>query len=198
MSKKLKTQFFLLMTVILVPVVAGTLVHYWDVLVPSNTKNYGTLAEPLVTLPEFSANKADGTVITKADMQGIWTVVYIGDGSCETACQRMLIKIKEARAGLAGDSKRLQYMYISTQAMPASMAQGLTEDHARMLIMIADKPELSGVVNSFVTTNVSDLVAAKKIYLVDPHGNYMMHYPEDFAINGLLRDLRHLLKFVGY
>ncbi len=35
----------------------------------------------------------------------------------------------------------------------------------------------------------------KKVYLIDPLGNLMMQYPADFKTRGLIRDLRHLLKW---
>ena len=160
---------------------------------PTNSKNNGELFEPVRPLPEFTLKQIDGTDFKLEDIRRKWSLIYFVAHSCDQACQESLVKIRDARLSQSGEALRVQYFLIYTQQPDATQLASLAKDHPRLTVLQANYDSAGTMLKTFIIAPDESLEQAQRVYLVDPIGNLMMHYPPAFQGNGLLKDIRHLL-----
>lgn len=160
---------------------------------PINSKNNGELVQPVRPIPEFTLKTIDGTDFKLDDMRRKWSLLYFVAQSCDQPCQESLVKVRDVRLAQSGDALRVQYFLIYAQKPDASEVASLAKEHPRLILLRAEGESASAMLNTFKLNTDASLAQTHRVYLVDPIGNLMMYYPEDFPGNGLLKDIRHLL-----
>ena len=154
----------------------------------SKTQNYGELIQPAIPLDEFKITSTNGDVWSKQQFMGKWTLLYIGDDSCDLYCEASLFKMRQVRLTLGRDSQRVQRKYL-----------GIDNEKNNQTIneIIKSYPQMQ--VNWFKLNNITNSLSLYKlqknfIYLIDPLGNLMMQYSQDASSKGMQKDLKRLLK----
>ena len=171
-----KKEFWLLLSIFILPVGLGTLFFYLN---PSyfsqNTVNYGELIRPVIV-----TEKPDIEIIGDESLEGVWTLAYITD-SCDSLCDQAIEDISTIRTLINMDMRRIQRMLIAKDgSMPQKDDESLI--HARI-----NNEELSSKLASY---------AKNSIFLIDPIGNFMLYYnPVDLNIKFVIKDLKRLLKY---
>jgi len=192
-SKRSRLTLIILVIMFALPIVFAWIATKNKSWQPSNSKNYGELVEPARPLPEFSLKTIDGTGFKLEDLRRKWSFIYFAAQSCEQHCQESLVKVRDARLAQSGEALRVQYFLIFTQQPDAAQIAELSKEHPRLIVLLAEGDSANAMLNTFKLTGDESLVAAQRVYLVDPIGNFMMYYPDSFQGNGLLKDIRHLL-----
>lgn len=174
----------LLAGVCVAPVLASYLAFYvWQ---PSGRVNHGELLAP-AALPASPLEGVDGggPALTRAALEGRWTLLYAGPAACPQQCERSLYAMRQARLAQGKEQDRVGRVWLVTgDGIPAAEA-GLGVARARA-DWLAVLPDAAG---------------GEHVYLVDPLGNVMMRFAPPVegetvaAVRGIVKDLQRLLKY---
>ena len=183
-------QFWLIVSIFVGPIAAALLLYLaLPSLRPSVTTNYGALINPARPLPDLRLVDADGKPAPLADLRGKWDLVYLGGQDCDEACERRLILIRQVRIAMGKDLSRIERVYIASDVAGLAAAKQKLEAQHPGLRFYAD----AGVAGQ----RAADFFRPADphaLYLVDPHGNWLMAYAGDVDPKGLYRDLKKLFK----
>ncbi len=155
----------------------------------SATQNHGTLIQPAQPLNEFELLALDGNDWSHDQFAGHWTLLYIGDESCDLYCEASLFKMRQVRLTLGRDSQRVQIKYLGIQTNQNSAAiDRIFLKYPRMKVSWFDKQAVDGALPQLKDQ------PTHQIYVIDPLGNLMMWYSKDATSKGMKKDLKRLLK----
>lgn len=160
---------------------------------PSHTTNNGNLIQPIYPLQHFSQQTLDGKTYASTDMSTSWTLVYLLDRPCDTACSKVLYNTRQIRIALNKDIDRLQRITVITpQALAATDAR-MWQSHPDMRILKTD--EANNSLDTQIRTHTANQpYPADSVYLIDPLGNLMMQFDPSLNPKLLLKDLQKLFR----
>jgi cytochrome oxidase Cu insertion factor (SCO1/SenC/PrrC family) len=171
-----------------VPLMISFWLYYQGGWRPAGTTNHGSLISPPRLLEDAAFTLADGTTSARAGLlRDKWSLVYIGNGACDAACQRALWMMRQARLLLAEDMQRVQRVFIATG--DCCNTEFLEREHQGVEVVQPVDPAAQDVVAQFPVEG-----RRTGIYIVDPLGNLMMQFDSSQEPKGLLEDLKKLLK----
>jgi hypothetical protein len=173
-----RRTLLLIAAIVVAPLVASYAAYY---LFPRDQRvNYGTLL-PTVPAPAIEGSRDDGSPFRLEDLRGRWVLLVSGRGKCDSACERTLHAIRQARTMQGKDQERIVRVWIVVgDAAPAAT---LLAKHPGLVVVRAAEAApamLSG--------------GADSLYLIDPLGNLVLRFPDDPDIKGIANDLTRLLK----
>lgn len=163
----------------------------------SKTQNHGTLIEPAQPLEKFELASIDGDAWSHEQFSGKWTLLYIGDETCDLYCEASLFKMRQVRLTLGRDSDRVQRKYLGlTKSLTKDVnkqqdrqeIEKIFSKYQRMQVAWFDKQEVDKLLPQFNEFPIH------QIYVIDPLGNLMMWYSKDATSKGMKKDLKRLLK----
>jgi len=193
--RRSRISLILLVVIFILPIVLAWVVSKNKALQPAQTKNAGTLFQPVRPVSEFTLSTIAREKFTLEGLQHKWTLVYFADTTCHERCRDSLTKVRDARYAMSGDATRIQYLLVYSMQPTAAEIQTLQEQHPRLIMLTADAEANKKLLDTFRLDGEGPLTQLNRVYLIDPIGNLMMYYPDRFPGNGLLKDLRHLLKW---
>jgi len=128
-------------------------------------------------------------------LQGLWTLVYIGDGDCDAVCNGNLYKMRQVRIAQNENMKRVQTLYLlQGDSVPAALEQLMADEYHDLGAAPMNGAQAAAVLPLF-SIDDTPVLQAERVYIIDPLGNLMMYYAPDAAASGMLKDLRKLLKY---
>jgi len=160
---------------------------------PARRVNHGLLITPARPLPEVHLPRvslADGhapAAATAGEFRNAWSMVYIGAGNCDERCRQALYVMRQTRLSLNNDMTRVQRVFLSTGDCCAR--EFLAHEHAGLIVLDATGAAGARLLQSFPQEG-----RPYALYIVDPLGNLMMSYDARQNPQGLLEDLRKLLR----
>jgi hypothetical protein len=164
------------------PVVAWLLVlGGWR---PPGATHRGVLIQPPAAIAELPLTGSDGTPLEQSRFDGQWSLLLLVAGACDEACVYTLDRLVRVHISLNKDADRVQLLLVQPEgaAAPAELPRGL---------LTAQAPP--AVLERLIIEDSTDAVPSA-VQLVDPYGFRMMSYPAPLDAQGLLKDLRHLLR----
>jgi len=184
----------LLAALFLLPVVLAFLTYYGTSWRPTGRVNHGQLFTPARPLPALAlphialAGGADPRPAANdaPALRGKWSLVYAGDGACETACREALRVARETRLALGNDMGRLARVFLVTDDCCAGSF--LAREHPDLTVLDASGPAAQPLLRAL------DAREPYTLYVVDPLGNLVMSYDARTDLRGLLEDLQKLLR----
>lgn len=158
------------------------------------TKNHGDLVSPARPLKDIMLLDEGNNSFSLSSLHGKWVVVYLGTSTCSEKCKTNLYNMRQARLGQKGEHARIERVYISLEGKVQDLSEALKKDHLGMHFISAGSTSASDLLQEFATS--LDEVKANKfgLYIIDPHGNLIMRYPDGYTAKGLAKDLELLLK----
>jgi cytochrome oxidase Cu insertion factor (SCO1/SenC/PrrC family) len=185
-----RKQIWILIGAFSAPLALAFILYYGLGVRPHGSTNKGDLISPAVPLPEVELPGATDQTLAANVLRGKWSMVFIGDGACDTRCREALTLMRQTRLALGDKMERVQRVFLIT---------GNCCDQAYL------DTEQSGLLLGRIDTRAGQTLletfpdAARagelgRIYLVDPLGNLMMKYEPNAPQKGLLEDLKKLLK----
>ena len=161
---------------------------------PEGTTNRGTLIHPArpLTLP---ADMVVDEQPAAEYLQGLWTLLYIGDGDCDAVCNENLYKMRQIRTAQNENMRRVQRAFlVRDEAISPELQVLLETEYKDMAVQLITAGQLEQL-DSFFRVDDGPLLDTERVYIVDPLGNLMMYYPPDADPGGMLKDLKKLLKY---
>ena len=180
-----KKTLLLLAVVFVLPFTIAATLHFLDVR-PSG-KSYGALIAPPVALNIPELQDAKAKPFATKNWQKKWNMVTINRGTCDDACQARTHLLGNVRLSLDKDTKRAQQIMLIPGEINAEMLVDLQQKNPELIILTGDEA-------APFADKLEQLSKPQAIYLVDPLGNLMMQYPQNFEPKGLRSDLLRLLK----
>lgn len=143
------------------------------------TAQHGALVQPPVPVVELGLLDADGAALEANVFEGRWSMLLIADEACGDDCVHMLDRLFRVYIALNKDVERVQLLLVlpPDAPFPADLPQGLPT------LRLAEPASANLVEPSLAA-----------VHLVDPYGFRMMHYQSPLNADGLLKDLRRLLR----
>ena len=144
---------------------------------------HGQLITPLRLLPDVPLSEAN----PQRRLRKIWSLLVLTNNQCDATCLEALEHIRQVRLSLGPKMTRLQTVF-----MPADEGaiRGELDNEHPVLIVVA--PEISGEIRTIIGDYENG-----EIFLADPLGNLMMHYPPGTSMSDMREDITHLLKLSG-
>jgi cytochrome oxidase Cu insertion factor (SCO1/SenC/PrrC family) len=135
------------------------------------TTNKGAFVSPPVNSADLHLADARG-VDHSGD--GVWWLWVVQDRECNQACDAALHQMRQLHVLLNRDADRVHRALLTSAPIPGEA-------------LLAKYPGLR-----LFSGSIDPLAAG--IYIVDPHGNLVLHYPLDMSGKSVLADLKRLLK----
>jgi len=156
---------------------------------------HGTLYDPVAKLPVVDLRDFTGTSLPGDSLDGLWLLVYLSQGPCEIVCQKSLYDTRQVRVLLAEKDRRVRRFLIAGEPLPDPAY--LSEYHPDLVTATAASAG-SDFIQAFArdldALSDQDILQLDRIYIVDPLGNLVMAYESGFDAEGLLKDLKRLLR----
>lgn len=152
----------------------------------------GQLILPATPLQPFSLNEINADKFSESSLKDVWSMLIISEGLCEDLCQKNLYHMRQVRLSVAQNMDRVQRIVVLNN--PADLSEEIAAQHEGLRIVSGSTDQLT-VLKEQIKNAESKLPSSEAgIYLIDPHGNLMMRFPNDLDPKGILKDLKHLLK----
>jgi hypothetical protein len=152
---------------------------------PTDTTNHGELVTPAVPLPPTALITPDGGRLDPDFLHGHWSLLYVAPGDCGPGCREALHDSRQGRLALGRMMDRLQRVLLY-RGQPPDPAFVRTQ-HPDMLVASLAGPGAEAFRAALPS-------AEEGFWLVDPLGNVMMRYPPDASADGMLKDIKKLLR----
>ena len=166
---------------------------------PAGRVNHGVLISPArplppVTLPRVSLQLATGApeplgaaATHGTPFRGHWSLVYVGNGACDSACRQALYVMRQTRLALNHDMTRVQRLFL--ESGDCSACERLARADPGLDVLDAGGAAGAALLREFPAPG-----REHSLFVVDPLGNLMMSYDVRGDPHGLLEDLKKLLK----
>jgi cytochrome oxidase Cu insertion factor (SCO1/SenC/PrrC family) len=190
--KTSRRPFWIALAMFFVPLAIAFLVYYGTSWRPVRGTNRGDLITPARPLPHAALATADDKITDKDWLIGQWSLVYVGDGTCDTACRTALVNARQVRLALGDDMNRVQRVFLykgSCCKQPYFAAE-----HAGLIAASVDSEAGTALLAAFPRSAEGGPESAQRTYVVDPLGNLMMSYAAEAPPKGMLEDMKKLLK----
>jgi cytochrome oxidase Cu insertion factor (SCO1/SenC/PrrC family) len=194
-KRRAQIKLLSILLVFLLPVIAAYIIHKNPQWQPSSTKNFGVLVKPAVSLRPFSLRTAEGKTYTLDDMRGKWALIYIGGGHCDQDCLLTLTKARDGRFAQGTEATRINYYYVLTADKYAGDLAALKKEYPGLIMLQGDEKDRQALIAQFRIDKTQNPGSDNRLYLVDPAGTLLLHYPYGFRHIGLMEDLKYLLKW---
>ena len=190
-GRRSRAQVWIVVALFFAPLALAFLLYYggsgWR---PPGSTNHGELISPPRPLPSVALPTPGGAPLAPETWHGKWTLLYVGDGRCDGRCRAALVLMRQTRLALNKDMTRVQRIFLATGN--CCDRAYLDAEHPGLTLALADSDAGATLLAVFPDAGPA---TDGSIYVVDPFGNLMMrHQPEPPPAEGLLEDLRKLLK----
>jgi hypothetical protein len=175
-----------LAAIFLLPVAIAFAMYYGNLWRPSGLASKGELITPARPLNATGLHRADGTAAGNDALQGKWSLVYVGDGACDTDCRVALVFARQTRLALNNEMTRVQIVMLGTSncCQPGYLEQVVPG----IKVLDASSTDAAPLLSQFPAAR------AQSLFIVDPLGNLMMRHDASHTSKDLLTDLKKLLK----
>ena len=150
---------------------------------PAGSVAHGVLIENPSSLGREPLQLPDGSATA---FVGKWSLLYVGKGDCDTACQQALYEIRQVRQALGRETSRVQRYFIATSGTPD--AELIRSAHPDLIVIDAAVTGSNQVLAALGSYSEAD------VFVVDPLGNIMMRFPAGTSMKDMHKDLSLLLK----
>jgi hypothetical protein len=185
-------QLLLIALLFLLPFAAAVVLRFggWE---PPRTRNHGELLAPPLPMAAVTATRADGSDWTFENVEREWSLLLRLPRDCAEPCRERLAVLPRVREAMGRHAGKLHLFALvdATGDMP----------HESVLLAAGDDPAARHRFDPMALAG--ELPAALRqppaaelpeLWLVDPHGYLVMHYPAGFDPNGLRKDLARLVR----
>ena len=170
------------------PVVASYLSYY--LIRPEGRSNYSTLIQPSRTLPDLPLRSLDGSPVLAQSLRGQWLLVSVGAAACEADCEKRLYMQRQLREMLGRESGRLEKVwFITDDAQPSPALIKVLGSGEPVTALRVPREALAAWLAPAPGQQLED-----HLYLVDPHGEWMMRIPPQAEPGRVKRDLDRVLR----
>jgi len=196
-SQKTRTRLLLgfLMLIFAAPFCAAWLIYnFTDLGKGDQGSNFGELVKPPVSIPDLIlTDLVTGEQTLR--LHGKWSVVYSMDKDCGLDCKHSLDMMLSLKFAFEKDSGRIQSMVsVPDGAILIELKKYLVQQNSQHLLLLPDPGQVTDDKPGSAVVSKA-LLGMNKIYIIDPLGNLMMSYDARSKPEGIINDLKRLLRY---
>ncbi|HEY9279118.1 MAG TPA: hypothetical protein VIP51_03505 [Eoetvoesiella sp.] len=185
--------------VCLAPVVLSLLAYYVPALGlrPEGTVNYGTLVNPQRALPASQSlplTTLDGQPFDLHSLQGKWVLVTADAAACPESCVTKLFILRNSHASQGKNVERVTRVWFVTDN--GTVSDQILEAYKGTIIVRVDPRQLAAYLTpeaQNADSAAAQAALAAPMWIIDPHGNLMMQFPEKADPISVRKDISKLL-----
>ena len=187
-----------LVIIVLILIFSAPLLSSWFILnytdmIRAGGASHGDLYDPLVQLPDVALDDPYTEAAQDASLRDKWSLLYISPGKCGENCIHKLYSMRQIRLAVSRYARHLQRVWMTDIQDMTALKNILSEYKGTLVLpMDADNPPLP--LDQFAMPPVSDVLRSDGLYVVDPHGKLVLRYREGSDPEGIISDLKRLLK----
>lgn len=166
------------------PIAASWLLYYFTDVGKGDAASYGELISPPVAMADRDLVEPLGSANHR--LHGKWNLVYVASADCAQPCRTRLGEMMELKVGLGKDAARLQLLAGTASANETGALKPFLRTYSGSRILLFDYAADPADSGRFEREN---------LYLIDPLGNLMMKYSSSSSTEGIIRDLKRLLRY---
>ncbi len=186
-----KRNIFTLWMIILVfglPPFAAYFMYYTGIM-PQARSNNGTLITP-VDLPDLNLHSIDGNSFTTRSNKGKWTLLLLIEPTCDELCKKNIYLMRQVSKSLGKDRHNTERLLVITESPIADTLTDFLREFPAMPVITGTQTAINSLNQLLLTATGESL---NKVFIIDPYGRVMMHYPQDLEPGDLLDDLKRLI-----
>ena len=196
-TRRGRWQMLAVLLVCAAPVIASYLT-YFGVLRPEGRSNYGELIAPTRPMPAgLALSDLQGARVAPRALHGQWLIVVVAGGACDGVCERHLWLQRQLHETLGRDKDRVDKLWLVDDAAPPraetlaaiGAASGAAAALAPATVLRVDRSALAAWLAPAAGHALED-----HLYIVDPHGDWMMRVPAEADPAKVKRDVEKLLR----
>lgn len=173
----------------------GAFIAYQGGWQPGGQTAHGLLLNPARPIPALTLSGIDGTPLPENLLRREWTLLYVGAARCEEVCQQQLYYMRQVWKSLGRRAKRVQGVYLLAAGGDSHELEGFLQTEHQGLILARSQPgQTEQWLDFFSLDKTVQPLQEANIYLLDPLGNWVLLYRPTDPAQGLLKDLKKLLK----
>ena len=160
-----------------VPVMVAMVMYFnlWGV--PDGRTNFGQLLLPPNQLEQTQLVDQEQKPWSQEEADKRWLVIYLTPQECDKSCQEATHLLRQINVALGKEAHRVTRFLVKQKGL---YNEPLQQQYPALIQLTSQA--------------VDFFEKGEGIYLVDPLGNIMMFYPQDFVGKQLLKDLKKSLK----
>ena len=170
----------------MLPLASAFWVYYGTDWRPVRSVNHGELITPVRPLAAAHLQPVMDGAAPAELFHRKWSLVYLGDGRCQSACRQALYVMRQTRLSLNAEMDRVDRVFLATSQ--CCDREFLAHEHPGLLVLDATGSAASSLLGVFPNNE-----REQSLFIVDPLGNLMMRYDVRQNPKGLLQDLKKLL-----
>lgn len=184
-TRKGRWRMMLVVLVCAAPVIASYFTYY--VIRPQGTKNYGELMMDLKPLPTVKARNLEGQTVDLNTLRQQWLLVSVGGGQCDAVCEKHLYLQRQIRESTGKEKERIDWVWLINDDAPV-------RPELLPALKTATVLRVDGAVLKAWLSPASGQQLQNHLYVVDPHGQWMMRFPPEPNAYKVKSDLDRLLR----
>jgi hypothetical protein len=150
---------------------------------------FGTTNQGQLVKPALDVSSLLGAI--PATEKPKWQIVIVGGDTCGQICEDILLNTRQIHMLLGKYTGRVQRVFLQSPNQLLD-AQWLTEQHPFLELADLDTKQFK----QLLVNNSADWdMASTRYFVVTPDNKAILYFTEDNDANGLLDDLKHLLKY---
>lgn len=192
-----RRMLVLLLVLFAAPVIGAYAMYFWAPAdwKPTGRTNQGRLIDPPRTIESLALHDVAGQRVDQTLLAKKWTLLVIGPSACNETCSKVLYDTRQVRTALGKNTLRVQRIFVATdRGRVDELKASLVPEHPDLQLLVAEGAEVYEINRLFAADDRNPLKNAYDIYLLDPHGNWLMLYMPQDPAQGLLKDLKKLLR----
>lgn len=182
-----RKMLLILAIIFILPFAMAALLHLLEI--KPGGKSYGDLIQPPRQLQIPLLHDAQDREFAAIKWQKKWSLVTVNRTSCDDACQTQTHMLRQVHVSLGKETDRVQRILLVAAEVKNGTLADLQKEYSDLILLTGTDVATTQFVKEFESAS-----QAGSVYLVDPLGNLMMHYPQNFEPKGLRADLIRLLK----
>ncbi len=175
------------------PLLSAWIILNYTSLAQNKGASHGDLYEPIRPLPDVSLRDPLAAAEGESSLHGAWSLLYINSGTCDEACEYRLYTMRQIRLAVSRYARNLQRVWM-TDIEDEAVIRNILSDNEGTLILPMDEAEARLGPADFAMPPVEQPFEADCLYIIDPHGNLVLRYREGVEPEGIISDLKRLLK----
>lgn len=193
-GKRSYTTLWVMIILFALPYIAATYFYLNQEKISLPGSNYGELISPVRQLATIKLDTLNNKKFSFPDVKGKWVLLTVGNSSCGQACQENMYKIRQIRKAVGQERGRVERVFLLTDKKEMSQFNRKLADYTGMLVALATNEDHTALLETLVMENANSASVKDGIYIIDPLGNFMMAYKSGADAEGILKDVRRLLK----
>jgi cytochrome oxidase Cu insertion factor (SCO1/SenC/PrrC family) len=182
----------LMLFIILGPMLFAWMLFFKGNLQQIRLSHHGDLIAPPINISEILFHEKQ-EAFKGSNFNGKWWLVYTAPHLCYQECQNTLYNMQQLRLALGKNTERVERLYIINPHCSISICQQTAaKDYAGMKQVSLDKTEFDNLFGAYNDSSSEHSVG--ELFILDPNGNMMMHYPGNKEARDILTDIKRLLK----